>query len=342
MIGFELLRPDLAWLLLLAPALAGLGWAGLRRRRRDLARLVAAPRLAAFLPRFSANRARLRVLLASAALALLALSAVGPVRGHTFQDTARRGLDLVVCIDTSRSMLARDLRPSRLERAKREVLGLLEELRGDRCALIAFSGDAREVAPLTHDRVTLAALLEYVTPEDNRLGGTDLAAALERALALFDGRTGSHEAIVLLTDGEDLEGQAAARADEAAERGIRVYVVGVGTQAGGKIPVVDDSGAERFLVGPDGQEVVTRLESGTLRRIAELTGADYLSTEDSPTPLEDLYRRRISRLEGRELEAGRRRIPHDRYQWSLALALGCMLAEAGLRERRGARGGGGS
>lgn len=342
MIGFDLLRPELVWLLAVAGVVLVLGSLALAKRRRELTSLVAAPRLAAFLPGFSPARARLRVLLAVLALVLLGFTALGPVRGYTFQETSQRGLDLVVCLDTSRSMLARDLRPSRLERAKREIQGLLDDLAGDRCALIAFSGDAREVAPLTHDRVTLAALLEEVTPEDNQRGGTDLAVALERALALFDGRTGAHEAIVLLTDGEDLEGRAAQKADEAAERGIRVYVVGVGTQGGGKIPIADPSGGERFLVGPDGEEVVTKLDGTTLARIAERTRGDYLSTEDAPTPLEELYRERISRLEGRELEAGQKRIPHDRFQWSLALALGCMLAESGLRERRTRRRAGGT
>jgi len=300
----------------------------------ELVRLVSRVQLVRFLPDFSSRRALARLFLACAALLFLALSATGPVRGYTYRDSSTRGLDLVVCIDTSNSMLAQDVRPSRLERARREVLGLLEHLRGDRVALIAFSGDTREIAPLTHDRYTLTGLLEFVRTQDNRMGGTDLAAAIEQGLTMFDGRTGSHEAIVLLTDGEDLEGRASEVAARAAEQGIKLYIVGVGTEGGGKIPVVDASGQQGFLRDSDGNEVVTRLGGDSLRELARLTGGDYLSAENSPTPLEDLYRARISKLEGRDLEGGQRRVPHDRYQWTLVLAVACMLVESGMRERR--------
>jgi Ca-activated chloride channel family protein len=215
---------------------------------------------------------------------------------------------------------------------------MLDRLRGDRVALVAFAGDAHEVAPLTHDRRTLSSLLDYVSPEDNRLGGTDLAAALAAAIGMFDGRSGAHEAVVLLTDGEDLEGHAAEKAEEARARGIRVYVVGIGTRAGSKIPITLPDGRQAFLRGPDGQEVLSRLEGQTLSQLARATGGDYLSAEQAATPLEELYMKRISELEGRELQSGKRRIPHDRYQWFLALAVGCMLAETGLRERSGRRG----
>jgi Ca-activated chloride channel family protein len=335
-IGFELLRPGLAWLLVLAPLALVAGWLALGRSRVELGRWVAESKRARFLPGHSFHRARLGLLLAGAGTLFLALALLGPVRGHTYRAVSRRGLDIVLCLDTSRSMLAQDLRPSRLERAKREIRGLLDHLRGDRVALVAFSGDARDVTPLTRDRGTLAALLAHVTPDDNQKGGTDLAAALARALALFDGRTGAHEAIVLLTDGEDLGGQASAQAEEAAKRGIRVFVVGLGTEAGGKIPV-SEGGRASFLKDENGQEVVTRLERETLVALARRTGGDFLSAEEAPTALEDLYRARITRLQGREIEGGERRVPYDRFQWPLALALLCFLAELLVGARRGSR-----
>ena len=333
-LGFELLR---AWVLLpalaaaLLLALAGL-W-GLARRRAERARLVDAAQLARFLPRHSANRARARVVLAAAAAVLLALSLAGPVRGYTERFAPRKSLDIVVCMDTSRSMLARDLRPDRMTRAVREVTGLLDRLEGDRVAIVAFSGGSREIAPLTHDRTTLKALLERVGPEDNRRGGTNLGAAIERALGLFDGRAGAHEAIVLLTDGEDLTGRARAAAAEAAERGVRIYVVGIGSSEGGKIPVNEGDG-ESFLLDQEGNEVVSKLAEGDLIELARSTGGEYLSCETSPTPLEDLYDARIRHLDRRIVQGGRVRVPHDRYQWPLVLALACMLTEVGLRERR--------
>ena len=333
MIGFEFQRPWLVWLLALAPLVLVLGWAALARSRRELALWVVERHRARFLPGASPGRARLALGFGAAGFALLALAALGPVRGHTYRAVSRKGLDLVVCLDTSRSMLAQDLRPSRLERAKREIVGLLDHLRGDRVALVAFSGDARDVAPLTRDRQTLEGLLTYVSPEDNHEGGTDLAAAIEHALSLFDGRTGAHEAIVLLTDGEDLEGKAAAQAEEAVKRGIRVFVVGVGTEAGGKIPVVDENGRSAFLRDPEGNEVVTKLGRESLAALAARTGGDFLSAEQSPTPLEDLYRARVTKIQGREIEGGERRVPYDRFQWPLALGIACLLVELALRAR---------
>jgi Ca-activated chloride channel family protein len=277
-----------------------------------------------------ARRSGLRALLAGAAVALSATALAGPIAGTLERPTLRRGLDLVLCVDTSRSMLARDAKPSRFERAKREIALLLTELGSDRVSLVAFSGDARSVAPLTHDASALRDLLETLSMEDTRLGGTDLAAAVDFALTLFEERSGKHEAIVLLTDGEDLTGEGLAAAQRAAERGIKVYVVGIGTVRGAKIPVADPGGDESFLRGPDGAEVVSRLGEESLERLALATGGAYTSTERSARPLVDLVRGPIAGLERRELSEGLGRVPRDRYQWPLFVAVVLLLAERAL------------
>lgn len=332
--GFDLLRPGgMVWIVA-APLLLTLGILALRRGERELALWTSARRRGHFLPGFSSGRARLRLVLACAAVVFTVLGVTGPVRGYTEREVQRRGLDLVVCLDTSRSMWVQDLRPNRLTRAKREIRGLIDRMRDDRMALLAFSGDVREVSPLTHDRTTLAGLLEHATPEDNTLGGTDLGAALAAALDLFDGRTGSHEAIVLVTDGEDLEGEGLREAERAATAGIRIYVVGMGTSEGGKIPIEGDHGNVGFVVDERGEEVVSKLSGSSLEAIAEKTGGAYLAASQSPVPLEALYNSKIQRLEGREFGGGVERVPHDRFQWFLALAMVCMLIESGLAERR--------
>jgi Ca-activated chloride channel homolog len=152
---------------------------------------------------------------------------------------------------------------------------------------------------------------------------------LEQALTLFDGRSGAHEAVVLLTDGEDLEGHGLEVARKAQQRGIHVYVVGMGTALGGKIP--DGRG---FLRDEEGKEVVSKLDGQDLQKMAELTGGAYLSAENSAFPLQELYEKRIAKLETRELFAGKERIPHDRYQWPLVLGGLCLFGSTGLRERR--------
>jgi Ca-activated chloride channel family protein len=330
-LGVEILYPQALWWALLAPFLFGLALWGWRRRTRERELLIATHLQARVLGGYSQNRALARVLLASAATILIAIALVGPVSGFTLRDVQRKGLDLVMCIDTSRSMLVQDLKPDRLSRARREITGLLEKLQGDRAALLAFSGDVRDVAPLTHDRKTLEIFVDTLSPDDNVKGGTDIGAVLDRALGLFDGRTGAHEAIVLLTDGEDLEGKGLAAAKTAKERNIRIYVVGMATEAGGKIP----DGPRGFVRDESGVEVVSKLGKDSLVAIADETGGAYIAADSSPTPLEELFAKRISKLEGRQLFAGKERIPHDVYQWPLVLAALCMILEAALRERRG-------
>lgn len=329
-LGFSWLRPaDSLWLLIV-PCFFVLGAWSITRRRRDMRQFVSERNLARFAPGLTRHQSSLRVFLATAGGLFLVLALMGPVRGYSLRDVERKGLDLVIVLDTSRSMLVEDLRPNRLERAKREIRGLLQKLKGDRVALLAFAGDVRKVAPLTHDRVTLASFVNTLSHRDNAVGTTDIGAALTAALEVFDGRTGSHEAIVLLTDGEDLEGSGLKVAEEAALRGIRVYVVGMGTVEGGKI---SDGGAG-FVRDEAGQEVVSRLDGTTLERIAETTGGAYLAAARSALPLEELYEKRMSQLETRALWAGREKIPHDRFQWPLVLGLLCLVCESALRDRK--------
>jgi len=202
---------------------------------------------------------------------------------------------------------------------------------------VAFGGDARQVAPLSRDGLALRQILDTVTMQDTRVGGTDLGRAIDFALELFEERSGKHEAIVLVTDGEDLTGEGLAAAERAKERGIRVYVVGVGTTQGAKIPIADPSGDERFLAGPDGNEVVSRLVDDTLERLALATGGGYTSTERSGRPLLDLFRGPIAAVERAETTGGTSRVPHDRYQWPLLAALLLVTIEGALRERRRTR-----
>jgi len=317
----EWLRPELAFGFVLAAVVVAGSWFAIRARTRRAANLAIAVRRAPLLGPSRVGRDRFAALAVGCAAILGAVALVGPGLGHVERTVERRGVDLVVCLDVSRSMLARDERPDRLSRAKREVQGLLDRLAGDRVALIAFAGEAQRIAPLTADRRALGQLVETAQPDDLAIGGTDLGRALELALELFDGRSGAHEAVVLVTDGEDLEGRAAEVAERAGRAGIRVYVVGVGTPEGGKIPTQDERGRESMVRGADGAEVITRLEPATLERLAEASGGEYLSTQTSPTPLEELYLRRISKLEGQGYAGGIERLPLDRYQWPLGAAI---------------------
>ena len=351
--GLDLLRPGL--LAALAVALLPLALCAweLPRRLRAL-RLVAEPRhLRRVFPglirggregdalRGLRRSAWSRAGMVAAGMALVGLAWMGPVRGFALVPVEERRIDVVVALDTSRSMLVEDVEPSRLARAKVEVGALLDAMTGERVALVAFAGAARDVAPLTADLDTVRYFLERLSPEDNRKGGTDLGAALRLALERFDGDSGSSEAVVLVTDGEDLSGEGLAAAEAARDRGVRVHVLGMGTPGGGKVP----DGEGGFVVDPDAaggaEEVISQLRSESLRAIAEATGGIYLEAKGRVLPLEELHRRAIATMEGRDIVDGKERIPRDRYQWPLILALLLLVVEGsrsvGAAPRRASR-----
>ena len=342
--GFEILRPELA--LVLAAALVPLAlclWE-LPRRIRSL-RLVAEPRhLRRVFPGLAGagqdalgwirRRAWSRAGLVASGMALVGLAWMGPTRGFALVPVEQRRIDVVVALDTSRSMLVEDVQPNRLERAKVEIGALLDAMTGERVSLVAFAGSARDVAPLTADLDTVRYFLEGLSPEDNRRGGTDLGAALNLALKRFDGESGSSEAVILVTDGEDLTGEGLAAAEIARDRGVRVHVLGMGTAGGGKVP----DGEGGFVVDPDastgGGEVVSQLRSESLQAIADATGGIYLEARGRVLPLEELYRRAISTMEGRDIVDGKERVPRDRFQWPLVLGLALLVLEGAALDGR--------
>ena len=262
-------RPELwPWLLLAVPVW-GLAWWWLRRRQ--VARSAYG---AVFTERASAPW--LRALRLSGVLICLFLVYMEPRYGEEKVQVERRGLDVVFALDTSRSMLARDMDPSRLDAAKRDILSVLPELvGGDRVGLVAFAGQARLIVPLTHDLDSFRQLLGTVDTATVRKGGTDLATALRKCLKLVDEGQQTTSVIVLLTDGEDLSGAGKQAAREAKSRGVVVHAVGYGSVQGSKI-VLDKSGNQQFLKNNAGGEVVTRLDSDGLRALAEVTGGEFL------------------------------------------------------------------
>lgn len=315
------------WLLLLPVAWALL-WAVADRSLRAVRRYGAA------------GDRRVRPLWRSAWVTLLLglglLCWMDPRLGEEQIAVERRGLDVILCLDVSRSMLARDLEPTRLRRALDDVRALLPRLAGgDRVGLVVFAGQARTWIPLTHDVVSFAGLLEHVDTEVVALGGTDLAAALRKALELADAENTKTTAVVLLTDGEDLAGAGRQAAAELAGQGIVVHAVGYGHPGGSKITVAED-GSEKFLVDRSGTEVVTRLDDESLRAIAAATGGEFLPARAMALPLVELHEKRLVPMQKRSYDAGEQTGRRARYQWvllPLLVLLLCEVAMAGGRHR---------
>ena len=327
--GLDWRRPELwPWLLALPILWFGL-WLLFRHARRGMrawgARCV--------------ERARLpgvRATTWTAIGACLLLTWIEPLYGEETVQIERRGIDLVVCLDVSRSMLARDVEPSRLERAKRDVHTVLPELiGGDRIGLIAFAGEARLVVPLTHDLESFGYLLEQVDTDTIRVGGSDLAEAIRQGLGLINDEQQSTSAILVLTDGEDLEGAGRQAAREAKDQGVIVHAVGYGSIRGSKI-VLEEDGEASFLANAAGDEVVSAMDVDGLRSMAEAAQGAFVRADVVPLPLRDLKRKRIDPMAKRSFDAGEEVLPQTRYQWVLLPGLLLVLLE--LLWSRGRRG----
>ncbi len=307
-------------LLLLVPVLWWALWSVLRAARRG-ARTYGAR--CTERPRTPAARATLWTGLS----ALLLLTWIEPLLGEETVAVERRGLDVIFCLDTSRSMLARDLDPSRLARAKRDIESVLPRLvGGDRVGLVAFAGEARLVVPLTHDLDSFRHLLAPIDTDLVRLGGTDLATALRAALDVADEDEAQTTVVVMLTDGEDLTGAGRQAAAEAASRGVVVHTVGYGSTRGAKI-LVDDRGSSEFLRGGDGEEVVSVLDTEGLRAIARATGGEFVRADVMALPLVELKDKRMDPLVKRAYDAGEETVQKTRFQWVLLPAVVLLILE---------------
>ena len=290
-------------------------------------------RSSALAARLSDRQRKLRRRLCVGASLLAVIAILQPIWGEGSQPVEQRGVDIVIALDVSRSMLARDLPPDRLTIAKKLIRELAQLARGDRLALVVFAGEARLASPLTRDMDAFAELVEPIDPLMVSRGGTDIGAALETSLAALRDRDGEHEAVILLTDGEDHEGRGQVIARSSADRGVSIHCVGFGSERGSKLPVVGDTG-ESFQLDSAGREIVSAMDRDTLGRIASASNGVYLNASASASTLVDLYEQRIQPMARRSFEVEERRSRINRFQWPLLAALLLWLWELGLNDRR--------
>ncbi len=321
--------PSLA-ALLLVPLLAALFVWAARRRERALTAFVAAALLPMVAPDVDRRRRTFRAALLCSAVLSLVLALAGPMWGFRWEEVHREGIDLIVALDTSRSMLATDVKPNRLGRAKLAVEDLLAQLQGDRAGLVAFAGSAFVQCPLTLDQGAFRESLDAIEVGIIPRGGTNLGAAIDAGLEAFEGRQGNHEALVLITDGESHEGDVKEATKRAQERGVKIYTVGIGTAEGELVPA--DAGG--YVKDRKGQVVKSRLDEDTLKQIATDTGGVYLHAEGPSFGLGELYRDYIGPMEKRALVSTLERRFEHRFQIPLAVAFVLLLVEPLVAETR--------
>ena len=308
---------------------AGLWWAFLRARREK-----ALQKITLAVPKSSVSGLQMGLVIAGLVLSLFA--AARPQWGRVTEKTVERSRNVVVAIDVSRSMLAQDVRPNRLERAKADVADLIDSLDGDRCALVAFRRTGVVICPLTTDHGYLRSALEQLTPESAPRGETDLGSAIRAALDALDPAADDHNAIILISDGGDLRGEALANAEIAKKRRIPIFTVGIGDpKHGAAIPSEDGRGEQKY----QGQSVKVKLEEHALKAIAEQSKGRYVplaTAGTAETTLGAIYRRFLRQVAAKEQNEEAERAA-ERYQIFLVPGLILLIAGAMLSRGRFAK-----
>lgn len=325
-------NPKMLLMLWAIPALM-FGWFQLRKRQRNrLDALIAEALRRKLAPPEDEGRFHRQLALLGMGLILAVVAASRPQWGTREEVVHQRGRDLLVALDVSRSMLATDVRPSRLERAKIDLVDLVRELRGDRVGLIAFRRQAVLLCPRTTDYAFFLHALAGVSPDSAPRGETDIGSAIRQAIDTFGDDGGTHKAMILISDGEDLKGDALAAAEEARRRGIVIFTVGLGSSEGSPIP--DAEHPSGHLTHRE-QTILTRLDNSMLNNISKITGGAYIplgTASMGAATLGTLYRDHLRAITTRDIEETLQRRRVERFQWFLFPAV-CAFLGAALPSR---------
>jgi Ca-activated chloride channel family protein len=328
-------HPNLLWLLLvIPPALALFFWGAMCVRQRLLTQFVEARLLSQLTVGISPGRRKIRFVLLILSAAALIIAIARPQRGYDWEEVEQRGLDIVVAVDTSKSMLTADIAPNRLARAKLAALELLQDAKSDRLGLVAFAGEAFLECPLTIDDTAFQQNVEALDVNSIPEGGTAIASAIDTALDTFKEKD-HYKAIVLLTDGEDNVDESAVleSAKNAAKAGIKIFTIGIGTAAGDLIRVTDANGNSDYVRDPDGNVVKSHLNERLLQQIAAMTGGFYLPLRGANT-MDTLHERGLAPMPKSESKGKLIRRFHEQFQWPLAAAVLLLVVEMFLPERK--------
>lgn len=330
--------PSWLWALALLPALALLFFANERRGKLLLQKIVAARLLPQLAGSVSPGKRRLRFFILSLGLASIIVSLAQPRIGYTWEQSKRRGRDVLIAIDTSKSMLATDAAPNRLTRAKLAAQDLIALLQGDRVGVLAFAGTAFLQAPLTIDYGAALDSIGDLDTDTIPRGGTDIAGVIEAAARAFGNGESEDRALVLFTDGEELEADGVAAARKYG-KDFRIFTVGVGSAEGTIIPMPETNGGTGFVKDPaTGQIVKSKLDETRLREIAAAADGFYTHLQNGPAEMKKIVQVGLGKMREHDIDARMARHPIERYQWPLALGLALIAGSMFIRERRRASG----
>ena len=274
----------------------------------------------------------IKALLLILSLGLMLFALAGPRWGSHYEEVSQKGVDIMLLIDVSPSMLVEDISPNRLERARREIVDFIKVVQGDRVGLVAFAGAAFTQCPLTLDYAALEMFLDALQPDLIPVPGTDLGGAIELGLSAFDAESATDKVMLLITDGEDNEKRGLAAARRAAAAGTKIYIFGIGDAGGGPIPELDGGGG--FKKDSQGKLILSKLEEKGLREIAALTGGSYVRSVAGDLDLDILYFDGIkSQTQAQELKSGKIKVYEERFPLFVLGAFIILLIEGFIDEK---------
>lgn len=292
--------------------------------------------LAQLTPNAGARRPMVKHLLISSAVAFVILGLADPQIGTKMEEVKREGVDIFICLDVSSSMKAEDIKPSRLENAKREVSQMLDHLQNDRIGIVVFAGESFLQLPLTSDYSAARLMLNTVDVDIVPVPGTAIGSAIRLAMKSFVEGEKKHRAIIVITDGENHEDDAVAAAKDAATDGIIVHTIGMGSAMGAPIPIYQNGMQTGYQKDNDGNAIVTKMDEAALQEIADAGGGKFVRASNNTNELESIYNA-VAGMEKKEFGARVVSEYEDRFQYFLGAACLLLIAEYFVSERKNAR-----
>jgi len=329
---FRFANPDFLYLLLLLPVAVILWVLNEARKKRALKKLGSQEFVRKLMPEFSGIRPNLKFFLQLLSISLVIIILARPQFGSKLEEVKKQGIEVIIALDVSNSMLAEDIQPDRLTRAKQALTRLIDNLDNDKIGLIVFAGDAYTQIPITSDYVSAKMFLSAINPDMVPKQGTAIGSAIELGMRSFSPGEGKSKAMIIITDGENHEDDPVSAATEASKAGIVIHTIGIGSVEGVPVPVTVN-GRREYLKDPDGNTVVTKLDEDILKKIALNASGNYVRASNTTIGLNEIFNE-IRKMKKEDLESTMYTEYNDQFQIFAVFALALLFAEFIIMDRK--------
>ena len=332
---FRFANPDFLYLLLLLPAVILLYIINAIRKKKALKRLGDINLVSRLVPEMSSIRPAIKFIMELVAVSALIIALARPQFGSKIEDVRKQGVEVIIALDVSNSMLAEDIQPDRLTRAKQAISRLVDNLDNDKIGLIVFAGDAYIQIPVTTDYISAKMFLSTINPNMVPKQGTAIGAAISLGIRSFSPGEGKSKAMIIITDGENHEDDPVKEAEEATKAGIIIHTIGIGSTEGVPIPIIIN-GKKDYLKDAEGNTVITKLDEEILKKIALSTGGNYVRASNSNIGLDEIFSE-IKKMKKQDLESTMYTEYNDQFPIFAALAMLLLMADFIIMERKNRR-----